>query len=81
LRFSSSKGSTTPSPALAGNVSEGREFVQLNYSHSLNAVNNDNTLSALSPTPIQMTTNRKLALPMGRFTAEDPVQSLQKLPV
>jgi hypothetical protein len=27
--------------------------------------------------PIQMTPNRKLALVMGRFTAEDAVQSLQ----
>ena len=28
-------------------------------------------------TPIQMTTNRQLALLMGRFTAEDAVKSLQ----
>jgi hypothetical protein len=28
-------------------------------------------------TPIQMTPNRKLALAMGRFTAEDAVKSLQ----
>ena len=28
-------------------------------------------------TPIQMTPNRKLALVMGRFTAEDAVKSLQ----
>jgi hypothetical protein len=28
-------------------------------------------------TPIQMTSNRKLALVMGRFTAEDAVKSLQ----
>jgi hypothetical protein len=28
-------------------------------------------------TPIQMTTNRKLALVMGRFTAEDAVKSAQ----
>ena len=28
-------------------------------------------------TPIRMTTNRKLALVMGRFTAEDAVQSLR----
>jgi hypothetical protein len=28
-------------------------------------------------TPIHMTTNRKLALVMGRFTAEDAVKSLQ----
>jgi hypothetical protein len=28
-------------------------------------------------TPIQMTTNRKLALMMGRFTAEDAVKSIQ----
>jgi hypothetical protein len=27
-------------------------------------------------TPIQMTSNRKLALMMGRFTAEDAAQSL-----
>ena len=27
-------------------------------------------------TPVQMTTNRKLALLMGRFTAEDAVKSL-----
>jgi hypothetical protein len=31
----------------------------------------------VDPTPIQMTTNRKLALVMGKFTAEDAVQSLQ----
>jgi len=28
-------------------------------------------------TPVQMTTNRKLALVMGRFTAEDAVKSMQ----
>ncbi len=28
-------------------------------------------------TPVQMTTNRKLALLMGRFTAEDAVKSIQ----
>jgi hypothetical protein len=28
-------------------------------------------------TPIQTTTNRKLALLMGRFTAEDAVKSIQ----
>lgn len=28
-------------------------------------------------TPIQITTNRKLALAMGRFTAEDTVKSIQ----
>ena len=28
-------------------------------------------------TPIQMTHNRKLALVMGRFTAEDAVKSIQ----
>ena len=28
-------------------------------------------------TPIHMTTNRKLALLMGRFTAEDAIKSLQ----
>ena len=27
--------------------------------------------------PLQMTTNRKLALLMGRFTAEDAIKSLQ----
>lgn len=27
--------------------------------------------------PVQMTTNRKLALMMGRFTAEDTVKSIQ----
>ena len=31
----------------------------------------------LDLTPIQMTHNRKLALLMGRFTAEDAVKSLQ----
>jgi len=29
------------------------------------------------PTPIYMTTNRKLSLLMGRFTAEDAIKSLQ----
>jgi hypothetical protein len=28
-------------------------------------------------TPVQTTTNRKLALVMGRFTAEDAVKSIQ----
>jgi hypothetical protein len=28
-------------------------------------------------TPVQMTTNRKLALLMGRFTAEDAIKSIQ----
>jgi hypothetical protein len=28
-------------------------------------------------TPIQTTTNRKLALVMGRFTAEDAIKSIQ----
>jgi len=31
----------------------------------------------VDPTPIRMTTNRKLALVMGRFAAEDAVKSLQ----
>jgi hypothetical protein len=31
----------------------------------------------VDPTPIHMTTNRKLALLMGRLTAEDAVKSLQ----
>jgi hypothetical protein len=31
----------------------------------------------VDPTPIQLTTNRKLALTMGKFTAEDAVKSLQ----
>ena len=30
----------------------------------------------VDPTPIHMTTNRKLALLMGRFTAEDAVKSI-----
>lgn len=30
-------------------------------------------------TPVQTTTNRKLALVMGRFTAEDAVRSLQNV--
>ena len=31
----------------------------------------------VDPTPIQMTSNRRLALVMGRFTAEDAVKSLR----
>ena len=31
----------------------------------------------VNPTPFHMTTNRKLALVMGRFTAEDAIKSLQ----
>jgi hypothetical protein len=31
----------------------------------------------IDQTPIQTTTNRKLALVMGRFTAEDTIKSLQ----
>jgi len=29
-------------------------------------------------TPVQMTTNRKLALVMGKLTAEDTIKSIQK---
>ena len=31
----------------------------------------------VDPAPIHMTTNRKLALMMGKFTAEDAVKSIQ----
>ena len=31
----------------------------------------------IDSTPIQMTSNRKLALVMGRFTAEDAIKSIQ----
>ena len=31
----------------------------------------------VDPTPIHMTTNRKLALLMGKYTAEDAIKSLQ----
>jgi hypothetical protein len=31
----------------------------------------------IDSTPIQMTPNRKLALVMGKFTAEDAIKSLQ----
>ena len=31
----------------------------------------------INRTPVQMTTNRSLALMMGRFTAEDAVKSIQ----
>lgn len=31
----------------------------------------------VDPAPIQITTNRKLALLMGRLTAEDAIQSLK----
>ncbi len=34
-------------------------------------------VQGIDRTPIQTTTNRKLALVMGRFTAEDAVKSLQ----
>jgi hypothetical protein len=34
-------------------------------------------IQRVDSTPIQMTTNRKLALLMGKFTAEDAVKSLQ----
>jgi len=30
----------------------------------------------IDPSPIHMTTNRKLALVMGKFTAEDAIKSL-----
>jgi hypothetical protein len=36
-----------------------------------------NYVQRVDPTPIHMTTDRKLALLMGRFTAEDAVQSLR----
>ena len=31
----------------------------------------------IDPTPVQMTTNRKLALMMGKITAEDAIKSIQ----
>jgi len=31
----------------------------------------------IDPTPVQMTTNRKLALIIGKLTAEDAVKSIQ----
>ena len=31
----------------------------------------------IDPTPVQMTTNRKLALIMGKLTAQDAVKSIQ----
>ena len=31
----------------------------------------------IDPSPVQMTTNRKLALMMGKLTAEDAAKSLQ----
>jgi hypothetical protein len=31
----------------------------------------------IDPSPVQMTTNRKLALIMGKLTAEDAVKSIQ----
>ncbi len=34
-------------------------------------------LQRIDRTPVQMTTNRKLALMMGKFTAEDAVKSIQ----
>jgi len=34
-------------------------------------------IQRIDRTPAQMTTNRKLALIMGRFTAEDAAKSLQ----
>jgi hypothetical protein len=45
-------------------------------------VNRSGTLSPqyvrrIDPTPIQTTTNRKLALNMGRFTAEDAIKAIQ----
>ena len=34
-------------------------------------------IQRVDPAPIHMTTNRKLALLMGRFTAEDAMKSLE----
>ena len=34
-------------------------------------------IQRIDRTPIQTTTNRKLALAMGRFTAEDAVKTMQ----
>jgi len=36
-------------------------------------------IQRVDPTPIHMTTNRKLALLMGRFTAEDAIKSLKNV--
>jgi len=34
-------------------------------------------LQRIDPNPVQMTTNRKLALIMGKLTAQDAIKSLQ----
>jgi hypothetical protein len=36
-----------------------------------------NYVQRVDPTPIHMTTDRKVALVMGKFTAEDAIKSLQ----
>lgn len=36
-----------------------------------------NYVERIDRTPVQMTTNRKLALMMGRYTAEDTVKAIQ----
>jgi hypothetical protein len=38
---------------------------------------NPEYVQRIDRTPVQMTTHRKLALIMGRFTAEDTVKSIQ----
>jgi hypothetical protein len=61
-------------PQRAGKIMKNTKFVV--------KVNRGGTHAAeyvkrIDRTPIQMTTRRKLALVMGRFTAEDAVKSIQ----
>ena len=54
----------------------------MNYIKFVVKVNRGGTRAAeyvqrIDPSPIHMTTNRKLALVMGKFTAEDAIKSLQ----
>jgi hypothetical protein len=48
-------------------------LVSVNRGHRASAY-----VQRVDPTPIHMTTNCKLALVMGRLTAEDAAKSLQK---
>ena len=42
-----------------------------------NGLRGPDYVQRLDRIPVQMTTNRKLALLMGRFTAEDAIKSIQ----
>ena len=60
---------------------EGRKMKTIKFVVKVNrsGLRTPEYVQRIDRTPVQMTTNRKLALVMGRLTAEDVVKSIQTL--